>query len=212
MILTIGGIKGGSGKSTIATQLAVRRSKDAKVLLIDADSQGTSADFCAARATAKGDSPTLTCVQLEGANVRSEGRKLAPNFDTVIIDAGGRDTAGQRAALTISNIVLIPIRPRSFDVWTLEAVQQLVGDAKGINEALRALVVVSQADVRSSDNRDAEKIVADMPGFELIDATIRARKAFATAGGYGLGVGEMKDSDAKAIREVETLYECLFSA
>jgi chromosome partitioning protein len=210
MILTIGGIKGGSGKSTIATQLAVRRAKDAKVLLIDADSQGTSADFCAARAAAKGDSPTLTCVQLEGANVRSEGRKLAANFDTVIIDAGGRDTAGQRAALTISDAVVIPIRPRSFDVWTLEAVQQLVADAKGINEALRALVVVSQADVRSSDNRDAEKIVAEMPGFELLDATIRARKAFATAGGYGLGVGEIKDPDPKAIREIETLYECLF--
>ena len=50
MILTVGGIKGGSGKTTVATNLAcIAATQNADVLLVDADDQETASDFTAVR-------------------------------------------------------------------------------------------------------------------------------------------------------------------
>jgi chromosome partitioning protein len=61
MILTIGGIKGGNGKSTIATNLAVMRSCESKdILLVDADEQKSSTIFAAIRRQEHPDRPQFT--------------------------------------------------------------------------------------------------------------------------------------------------------
>src|SRR5215210_7457307 len=116
-IVTVGGTKGGSGKSTVATNLTcIAAAHGADVLLVDADDQETAADFTAAR---KEDHPTAaryTCTKLTGKSVRTEVLELAPKYTHVIIDVGGRDTTSQRAALTVSDVLLVPFAPRSFDI------------------------------------------------------------------------------------------------
>jgi chromosome partitioning protein len=127
MILTVGGIKGGSGKTTIATNLAVISAiRGEDVLLIDADDQETSSDFTILRNEQHPDKPSYTSIKLTGAAVRTETSRLADKYETIIIDTGGRDTTSQRAALSISDILLVPFVPRSFDVWTLEKVGGLL--------------------------------------------------------------------------------------
>jgi hypothetical protein len=51
---------------------------------------------------------------------------LVPKYDDIIIDVGGRDTGSLRAALTVADLVLVPVQPRSFDVWALDQVATLV--------------------------------------------------------------------------------------
>ena len=99
MIIVIGGIKGGSGKTTVATNLAVIRSGVGNdVLLIDADDQETSSDFTTLRNEVLEEGAGYTNIKLTGASVRTETLRLKDKYQDIIIDTGGRDTASQRAA------------------------------------------------------------------------------------------------------------------
>jgi chromosome partitioning protein len=213
MIIVLGGIKGGAGKSTIAANLAVRRAADVpNVLLIDGDEQETTTLWSATRQeTASERTPGLTCIQLRGKAARTEVLKLAPNYSDVVIDVGGRDTATQRAALTTADVVLLPTPPRGPDVWTLDKVAALIEEVRAVNPALRAWAFLNRADPIGRDNEDAARIIAETPGIELIDARVGNRKAFPAAHTQGLAVTEMVPSDPKAIDELDQLYSYCFS-
>lgn len=214
MILVCGGIKGGVGKSTVATNMTVMRANQGMdVLLVDADDQGTASDFTAVRnETLVEQGAGYTSIKLYGAAVRSEVLRMAKKYDDVVIDVGGRDTAGQRAALSMANVYVIPFLPGSFDVWTLESVGKLVEEARAFNENLKAVCIINRADAKGSDNSDAAAIAKDTPGLEFIDAPLGNRKAFRSAASNGLAVTEFKPSDSKAIAEIKKLYKLLFDA
>ncbi|WP_269452780.1 AAA family ATPase, partial [Phormidesmis priestleyi] len=198
-------MKGGVGKSTVATNMTVMRANQGMdVLLVDADDQGTASDFTAVRnETLIEQGAGYTSIKLYGAAVRSEVLRMAKKYDDVVIDVGGRDTAGQRAALSMANVYVIPFLPGSFDVWTLESVGKLVEEARAFNENLKALCIINRADAKGSDNSDAAAIAKDTPGLEFIDAPLGNRKAFRSAASNGLAVTEFKPSDSKAIAEVK---------
>ena len=100
MIIVVGGIKGGSGKTTLATNLTVLRSDKSKdVLLIDADDQETATDFTILRNEQLPKGAGYTSIKLSGSAVRTEVLRLSGKFKDIIIDTGGRDTTSQRAAL-----------------------------------------------------------------------------------------------------------------
>ena len=142
MITVIGGTKGGSGKSTVATNLAVMLANAGRdVLLVDADDQETSMDFTNLRNASRPEGAGYTCVALTGRAVLTEVKRLAPKYQDIIVDTGGRDTASQRAALAICDTYLVPFAPRSFDVWTLDKVASLVEEARDINPDFRAFAL-----------------------------------------------------------------------
>lgn len=213
MIVIVGGIKGGSGKSTIATNLAViRASNNFKTLLIDGDDQKSTTDWAEQRQAYLKKKPSkyeLEIVTLQGVKVFDYVQKNKKKFDDIIIDVGGRDTASQRAALSIADIFIIPFRPRSFDVWTLGQVRKLFEEAKGINSKLQACVVINQADPRGLDNNTACEIITEIPHFKGNIAIITYRKAFANAAADGLSVIE-KTMDYKAKDEILNLYHAIY--
>lgn len=209
MIITIGGIKGGCGKSLISTNLTVIRSRQGKkVLLVDGDEQGTSGDWTDHRTGLGIDTPWTT-IRLKANAVRTEVLKLSKNYDDIIIDCGGRDTASLRAALTVSNIFLVPFQPKSFDIWTAAKVSQLVEEAKSINEKLITYAFINCAGSRGCDNQDAINILAKAEGLCLLPVTVGLRKAFSNATAEGLGVVEL-GTDKKAIDEINALHNAIF--
>jgi chromosome partitioning protein len=209
MIITVGGIKGGVGKSMIAINLVVMRSKnDKKVLLVDADEQGTSGDWVDHRIGLGVNTPWTT-IRLKGSAVRSEIKKLENNYNDIIIDCGGRDTTSLRAALTVSDIFLIPFQPKSFDIWTSSKVSTLIEEAKTINEKLIAFSFINCASPRGNDNDDAKNIIAKSENLSLLPATIGLRKAFSNATSDGLAVTETKQ-ESKAISEMLMLHDSIF--
>ena len=128
MIVTVGNTKGGVGKTTIAINLTILRAAAGEdVLLVDGDEQGSATLFSQLRAEQVG-SCGYTAVELHGAAVRTQVRQLAPKYGDVIIDVGGRDTGSLRAALTVSDLLLIPVQPRSFDIW---AIDQMAASGRG---------------------------------------------------------------------------------
>lgn len=214
MIITAGGIKGGSGKSTVATNLAVMRSLSGHdVLLVDADDQETASDFTIYRneqMEAQGGAG-YTAIKLTDAAVRTEVLRLKDKYDDIIIDTGGRDTTSQRAALAVANILLIPFIPRSFDIWTLERVSNLVEEMAIANSGLKPYVFLNRTDPRGQDNQDAIEVLQESSNLEYLDAPLGQRKAFANASSKGLSVIELRPEDAKAISEVSTLYQRVYN-
>lgn len=209
MILTVGSIKGGCGKSLIATNLTVISSqKKRHVLLVDADEQGTTSDWADHR-IGLGVATPWTTIRLRANAVRTEILKLTTNYDDIIIDCGGRDTASLRAALTISDIFLIPFQPKSFDIWTASKVSTLVEEAKSLNENLLSYAFINCGCTRGNDNDDAEDILSKTTGLTFLPCTIAQRKAFSNATADGLSVIELKN-DPKAVNEIFDLYETVF--
>lgn len=212
MIIVVGGIKGGSGKTTVATNLAVIRSAEGHdVLLIDADDQETSTDFTIIRNERRPDGAGYTSIKLTGPAVRTETLRLANKYEDIIIDTGGRDTTSQRAALTVADFLLVPFVPRSFDVWTLEKVSGLVGEMQAANPDLQALTFINRADPRGQDNDDAAGVLRETEMLSFVETPLGARKAFSNAAAAGLAVTEIKPQDPKATEEMMTLYRYIFS-
>jgi chromosome partitioning protein len=212
MILTAGNIKGGVGKTTLAVNLAIARSLGGHdVLLINADSQRSALDFTNLRTEQVG-APGYTAVALDGAALRVQVRQLAPKYDDIVIDAGGRDSGSLRGALLVSDRVLIPVLPRSLDLWAIEQTADLVSDARMTNEGLTALVVINAADAQGLDNEQAGDYVNEMAGLQLLNVTVGRRKAFANAIAQGRSVLEQsaRDKDPKAINELTALVAAIY--
>ncbi|WP_247871257.1 MULTISPECIES: AAA family ATPase [unclassified Azospirillum] len=208
----MGNTKGGVGKTTVATNLAIHHANaGGDVLLVDGDEQGSAATFTELRASGRPDrNPGYTCVRLEGAALRTQVRALTPKYDTIIIDVGGQNTGSLRAALTVSHAVLIPVQPRTLDVWATDQIVELVGEARAVNPELRALAFVNLADpqgLAGKDNRDTLAALRDTAGIEALDAMLVRRKSFANAIAAGLGVTEQvgRDRDARAVEELLAL-------
>jgi len=208
MIVAVVQTKGGVGKTTLTVNLAVERAIRAKrdVLLVDADEQGTATDFSALRAEKLGQTG-YSAIQLAGNAVRTQVQKLKDKFDDVFIDTGGRDTQALRAALTVADIALVPFQPRSFDVWTLDKVAALIGEAKSFNESLRAYALINCADASGPDNVAAAISLTEHPEITYLDSPLGRRKAFPNANAIGLSVLEASPADKKACDELIRLAD-----
>ena len=211
MILTVGGIKGGSGKTTIATSIAIiRASQNKDVLLVDADDQETASDFSMLRKETGSNFPGYTCIKLSGPSVRTEVISLSKKYEDIIIDTGGRDTSSQRAALTVSNQLLVPFVPRSFDVWTLEKVSNLVMEIQTVNPGLKACAFINRGDPKGQDNTDTAELLKESTSLGFLDMVIGNRKAFGNAASKGFCVTELKLLEEKAVVEINNLDSYLY--
>ena len=212
MIILIGGEKGGTGKTTIATNLAAMRALAGRdVLLIDTDPQG-SANYWAQSRDEENITPRVACVQKFGKGLPKEVQDLATRYQDIIIDAGGRDSVELRSALVITERLFVPIQPSQFDIWTLNQMEELVETAKAFNADLLAKVIISRSSTNPSvhESDDTGKLLDDFDNLDLADVTIRDRIAYRKAAKDGLAVIELKPKDPKAIKEMESLYNEVF--
>lgn len=205
----MGNTKGGVGKSTLAVQLALGLSLDGKkVWLVDGDRQATSLGAITVRAES-GRTPIAAAAYSDGATLRAQVTQQRDAYEHIIIDAGGRDSTALRAALTISDVILVPFQPRSFDVWALSDIGSLLNEARAVRD-VRALAMLNAADTQGNDNDDAAEALADVPGIELLSARVNRRKAIANASGAGLYIDEYRPRDAAASAELNTVKSILF--
>jgi chromosome partitioning protein len=212
MILLVGGEKGGVGKTTLATTLAALRAKTGKTILIDTDAQGTASAWADLRKD-QGDAVVqFPCLSARGRKAHQELQEMSGLYQDVVVDCGGADSPEFRSGLLAADTVLLPLRPGTFDFWTLAKLADVVGMVDDLNRKLRAMVVLSQVPTSAYERarREAEEILAELPRFQLLNTQVMFRAAFGYAATAGRTVHEMDRRDAKACSEVTFLHDELY--
>ena len=197
-IILVGGEKGGSGKSTTATNLAVYLKLEGHdVMLLDADKQATSTKWVGRRNDAG--YPEIHSAQKLG-DIYKTAIDLGGRYGFVIIDAGGRDSRELRTGMVAADVLYIPIKASQADLETLPVVDELVSLSRGMNPGLlvRTLLCMAPTNERIKEVEDAQALLVDFPDLPLSGCIIRERKIYRDALLLGKGVVEMKNSDARA--------------
>ena len=212
MIVVVGHTKGGVAKTSLALALAIRRAVQGRdVLLVDADEQQTASKFAALRTSLDHDGARYQTAAYTGRAVRDQVRTLAPKFQDTVIDVGGRNTDSLRAALMVADRLVVPVPPASFEVWEIETMDELVGEAKAMNEPLSAISILSMADHRRArNNAEAVAALQEARHITYSGVSVHSRVAWQEAQAAGRAVFEMARRDAKASAEVEAFTTAAF--
>ncbi len=220
LVIVVGGTKGGTGKTTLAINLAALHAlKGNEVLLVDADRQGSAALWAGWRDD-ENIEPRVPCVQKRGTGLDREIRQFAAKYGAVFVDAGGYDSNELRQAMSVAHGLLIPIRPSQFDVAELVRMVPLISECERINPDIRCMVVINSAHPHpnSSEIRETKKTLMEIPHIarqmrphiQLLEHEIRDRIAFRSAIPAGKAVFEMTPADSKAIEELRAAYREVF--
>lgn len=200
MIITLQNQKGGVGKTTLSLHLAhYFTTTGARVLVVDADPQGSARDWLQAR-----DTPApFTLVGLDRPTVHRDIENLLRDYDVVVIDAPPRVTDIARSAILAADLVIIPVQPSPLDVWAAQDTVRLVNDAIVYKEALRSVFAINREIVNTAIGRDVSSALGETQ-VPVLSSHIAQRVAFAESLANGQTVFETK-TDAKAVAEIRAL-------
>lgn len=212
MIVLIGGEKGGTGKTTILTNLAAKLALNGKdVIIVDADKQASASGWILDRKEA-GYEPRISCIQKFGATIADQLQDLASRYEYVLVDSGGQDSLEQRYILSVCDIVLIPFRPSQYDVNTLVRMDEIILRIKSTNKLLKAFAIINNASTHPfrKEIKDVRKALIELKTITISDNVIKDRIAFQNTAKTGRSIYEFKESDQKAIDELDSIYNEFF--
>ncbi len=215
MIVVIAHVKGGTGKTTTATQLAIYRQishPERKVWLIDADTQQSALDTISLRSSL-GLQPSIACASYTTQQqLVSQLNSQASIWDDIIIDCGGRDTETMRVSLLAADKLIVPVLPRAYDLWSLKKMREAVEAVRQCGAHFTAWTFINRFD-KSADCKEAKKILEDDPVFTLLPTVFSDRVAYSQASGVGKSVceiGRIQGRNALAVSEVKAMTEEIF--
>lgn len=177
--------KGGAGKSTLACHLAAEfKARGFRVLLVDADPQGSSVTWAEVAAEAGRAVPDVVAI---GDQIRQALPGLAADRDVVIVDTAGRLGKRTVGALMVSDLALVPVQPSPQDVWGLTATLHSVATVQQVRPDLQAAIVVN-AKGRTALGRGVRQGLEET-GVAVLASELTRRIAYAEAIAMGQGVG-----------------------
>ena len=200
MIVALLNQKGGVGKTTLALHLAGKWAREGRrVLLVDADPQGSALDWSAQRA--KESLPRLFgVIGLARDTLHREAPELARAVDHLVIDGPPRVAGLLRSALLAADLVMIPAQPSPFDGWASAEMLMLLQEARLFRPTLAARFVLNRCPARASITQQTAESLADHDP-PALQSRIGQRVAFADTARTGRLVFEV-DPTSLASREV----------
>jgi chromosome partitioning protein len=181
IVITVAQQKGGTGKTTLAANLAAALAAERRVALLDIDPQHSLTRWYELRPKS---AATLTFSDVSGWRVTGELDRLKAAHDIVLIDSPPQIDTDARLAIRGANLVLVPIQPSPPDIWAAEGTLKLAAAEKR-----RVAMVLNRL---PASGKLRETITAQLQNERrpLLAATIGNRTAFAAAFARGLGITE----------------------
>lgn len=207
-ILGITQVKGGAGRSTVATTLAGELSKNAKTVLIDCDMpQGTSASWFAVRQEV---GLTETLLGNLEADTALDHRELVSKVeqyasaDYIVIDGPPRLAEITRAILVLADVCLVPVGASKAEIWATTDITELIRQAKNIGK-VDARMVWTRYRQRTKLTKELTELANGELGLKPLATTLGMRGSYIEALGDGRTAAELPDATAKL--EVRSLTE-----
>lgn len=206
MVIAVMNLKGGVGKTTIATNLAVTLSHmGQEVCVVDTDlGQQSSMEWAGMRPE---DKPAIPVYGIQAKQLNKEISQLRKKYDTVIIDGSPQLEELADRTILASDHLLIPLTPSVYDyrgfenfLERFEKVKELKSDSGGSVTAYVILNRIVSGTNVSKNIRDAVKEY----DIEIINVSLVSRVAYADSASEGLGVFEYKDRKAAAEMQLLT--------
>ena len=205
MIISVTNLKGGVGKSTISQNLAVWfANQGKKVCILDTDmEQRTTMRWSGLRSS---NLPDISVFGVETEQIIKASSTQAEIYDLVIIDGTPQLGKTMMATIMASDLVLVPLTPSAFDMWSFENFLNKYRDVKDVKEAkgipFQACIILNKYTGKSNMDKNVLEVVQDF-GMKVLETTIGDRVAYREGPINGVGVIEMKDK--KAILEIDNL-------
>ncbi|MBL7815697.1 MAG: AAA family ATPase [Saprospiraceae bacterium] len=207
MIISVTNLKGGVGKSTISQNLAVWFAHQGKrVCILDTDmEQRTSMRWAGLRGSTL---PYIAVFGVESDQIIRTSAKQAEDYDIIIID--GTPQLGKTALATVmaSDMVLVPITPSAFDMWSFENFLNRYQEVKEVKTAkdipFKAYIILNKFTGKTNLDKNVLDVIQDFD-MGVLETKIGDRVAYRECPITGLGVVEMKEKKSKA--EIEQLGE-----
>lgn len=208
VIIAMGGQKGGTGKSTTAVNLAVELGRrNHRVVLVDADPQGTTTTWRDAAIEAGHPVPEL--VRVLGADKLVEQLPdLAGQYDYVLVDLPSELGGVQRAALVVADALLMPCGASAAEMWALTESTDLMKQAREHNPDLRAFILQTRVQ-RGTTAGKALREDLKAWGIRVLYQQLVNRVAYRDAMALGLGVTTMKGAPEASAEFVSLVDELL---
>ena len=206
MIISLNNQKGGVGKTTLTIHIASTLAlAGKKVLLIDADSQRSALDWTAARE----EDPLFSTVGMPSNSIHKQIRLLDKDYDYIIIDGPARIYDVAKSSIAASDIVLIPIQPSPYDVWSADEVIKLVNEVKEPLSAFKKIkcaFVINRKIPKTVLGRDVEEALTRYEDIPVLPTHIVQRVIYAETAARGTSAIE-EDPDCIAGKEIKSLTE-----
>ena len=181
-IITIANQKGGAGKTTLAMSIAgALAMRSHKVLVVDADAQGTATQWAGSAPEAKPFPATVISLAHAKGKLHQMLKPLVADYDFIVIDCPPSvEEQASQSALLVSDVCLVPLQPTPADLWATVGIFELVNKALTINPELKAFAVANRVPT-SNLSKQVLDVMRDNE-IELLDAKLGLRHGWYSRG------------------------------